>query len=58
MSKGFAPIWTLQQQEGLTSLPNSQLVGVIVQVTLLLLAIVGIEWYVRRKATAYGSLEK
>ena len=58
MSKGFAPIWTLQQQEGLTSLPNSQLVGVIVQVTLLLLAIVGIEWYVRRKATAYGNLEK
>ena len=47
-SAGFTPIWNLEHKEELSSIRTAESVGILIQISLLILVVVAIEWY-RRK---------
>jgi uncharacterized protein len=45
MGKGFTPIWTLQEDEQLSSANNNEWIGVAIQIILLVVTLLSIQWY-------------
>jgi uncharacterized protein len=56
MGKGFTPLFTLQQREELWSVHSSQLVGVIIQLLLLVVAVACMEWYRKKQLAAKATV--